>query len=116
MSKERAKGTAWETDVCQYLSVAFPHVKRTGSADFGAGDIDVAPGYVIECKNVQRIDLAAILDQTEKARVRQGAEFGAAIIKRRGKSSPADAYVLMTGAQLLYILNCLIEVDEDGRP
>ena len=116
MSKERAKGTAWETAVVDYLRIGFPHVKRTGSADFGAGDIDVAPGVVIECKSVARIDLAAIVDQTEAARTRNKADIGAAWIKRRGKSSPADGYVVMTGAQFLWILSALIEVDEDGRP
>jgi len=116
MSKERQKGTAWETETVSYLRTLFPHAKRTGSADFGAGDIDVAPSVVIECKNVQRIDLAAIVDQAEAARKRRRADIGAAWIKRRGKSSAADGYVVMTGAQFLWFLSCVIEVDEEGRP
>jgi len=116
MSKARAKGTAWETDVCQYLSVAFPHVKRTGSANFGGGDIDVAPGVVIECKSVARIDLASITDQVEEARRRNNADIAAAWIKRRGRSSAGFGYVVMTGDQFTWMLSALIEVDEDGRP
>lgn len=116
MSKERQKGTAWETDIVDYARPYFPHVKRTGSANFGAGDIDLAPGVVIEAKNVQRIDLAAIVDQAEAARQRVGGDIAAAWVKRRGKASPGEAYVLMTGAQFLWFLNAVIEVDEEGRP
>jgi len=116
MSKERAQGTRWETDTVSYLQTQFPHAKRTGSANYGGGDIDVAPGVIIECKSVARIDLAAIVDQTEAARTRNKADIGAAWIKRRGKSSPGDGYVVMTGAQFLWMLSALIEVDEDGRP
>lgn len=116
MSKTRAKGTSWETSIVNFLSESFPHVKRTGSANFGGGDIDLAPNVVIECKNVAKIELAAIVAQTEAAAQRNHADIAAAWIKKRGKSSPAEAYVVMSGSQFLWILNSLIEVDEDGRP
>ena len=116
MSKERAKGTAWETACVDYLRPYFPTVKRTGSANFGAGDIELHPSYIIECKSVARIDLAAIVDQAEAAAARNAADFACAWIKRRGKTSPADGYVVMSGAQLLWLLNALIEVDSEGRP
>ena len=116
MSKERAKGTAWESACVDYLRTSFPHAKRTGSANYGGGDIDLAPGVIIECKSVQRIDLAAIVDQAEAAGKRNSADIACAWIKRRGKSSPAEGYVVMSGAQLLWLLNSLIEVDSEGRP
>lgn len=116
MSKERAKGTAWETACVDYLRTAFPTAKRTGSANYGGGDIDLHPSYIIECKSVQRIDLAAIVDQAETAAKRNAADFACAWIKRRGKTSPAEGYVVMSGAQLLWLLSALIEVDEDGTP
>ena len=116
MSKARSKGTSWESAICDFLRPAFPHVKRTGSADFGGGDIDLAPNVVIECKNVAKIELAAIVAQTEAAALRNHADIAAAWIKKRGKSSPGDAYVVMSGAQFLWILNSLIELDKDGRP
>lgn len=116
MSRERAKGTAWETACVEYLRTAFPHARRTGSADYGAGDIHVAPGVVIECKSVQRIDLAAIVDQAEAAGQRNAADLACAWIKRRGKGSPGDGYVVMSGAQLLWLLNALVEVDDEGGP
>ena len=116
MSKERAKGTAWETSCVDYLRTVFPTAKRTGSANYGGGDIDLHPSYIIECKSVQRIDLAAIVDQAETAAKRNAADFACAWIKRRGKTSPAEGYVVMSGAQLLWLLSALIEVDEDGTP
>ena len=116
MSRSRAKGTAWESETVRYLQTAFPTVRRTGSADFGGGDIAGIPNTVIECKSVAKIELAAILDQTEAAGQRNGADIRAAWIKRRGKTSAADGYVVMSGAQFLWILNALIEVDQDGRP
>jgi len=117
MSKERAKGTSWESAVVSYLREGgFPFAKRTGSVDADLGDIDLSDNVVIECKSVARIDLAAIVDQMEAARKRKDAHIGAAWIKRRGKTSPADGYVVMTGEQFYWILYSLIEVDEDGRP
>jgi len=104
MSRERARGTAWETACVQFLHDYWPFVKRTGSANYGGGDIDLGPGIILECKNVARIDLAAIVDQTEAAAARNSADIAAAWIKRRGKSSPGHGYVVMTGNRFLHLL------------
>lgn len=116
MSKERAKGTSWETAIVNYLAPNFPTVRRTGSADFGGGDIaGLGPDALIEAKNVARIDLATIVAQVEAASTRTNRWLAAAWIKKRGKSNPADGYVVMSGLTFRMILLALIEVDEEGR-
>lgn len=110
MSKERAKGTAWETSIVNYLTDHFPDhdVRRTGSADYGAGDIvGIHPELVIEAKNVQRHQLAAWVDQAELAAERQGAQLAVVWMKRSGRTSPAKGYVVMSGDTFTEILHRL---------
>lgn len=105
MSRERAKGTAWETSIVNYLADYFEDVRRTGSADYGAGDIvGIHPGLVIEAKNAQRIDLAGWVDQAETAAERNAADIAAVWVKRRGHTSPGKGYVVMSGDTFTEIL------------
>ena len=99
MSKQRAKGTAAETAVVNYLRcVGFEHADRAplrGKND--QGDITGIGQVCVEVKNHQTINLADFLDQAR----REGkgwAAYSVAWIKRRGKASPADWYVVMDGA------------------
>lgn len=110
MSRERAKGTAWETSIVNYLSDHFPDhaVRRTGSADYGAGDIvGIHPELVIEAKNVQRLDLAGWVDQAEAAAERNDADLAVVWVKRRGRTSPGKGYVVMSGDTFTSILERL---------
>ena len=108
MSKERQKGTHWETQIVNYLADYFDDVRRTGSADYGAGDIvGISPELVIEAKNVQRHQLAAWVDQAELAAERQGAELAVVWMKRSGRTSPAKGYVVMSGDTFTEILHRL---------
>ena len=105
MSKQRAKGTAAETAVVNYLRFAgFQHADRAplrGKND--QGDITGLGSVCVEVKNHQQINLADFLDQAR----REGkgwAAYSVAWIKRRGKSSPGDWYVLMDGATFVHML------------
>jgi len=106
MSRNKKIGTAWETAVVNYLREnGAPHAERralNGGKD--RGDIAGIPGLVIECKNEKAIALAAYADETEAERRNDGARIGLAWIKRRGKASPADGYVLLSGATLVRLL------------
>lgn len=106
MSQSKQKGTAWESAVVAFLREnGVPHAERralNGATD--RGDIAGIPGLVIECKNERTISLAQYTTETEAERVNDGARHGIAWIKRRGKTSPADGYVLLTGAGLLRLL------------
>jgi hypothetical protein len=106
MSASKRKGTAWESSVVGYLREnGVPHAERralNGSKD--RGDIAGIPGVVIEAKNERRVELAAWLDEATTERDNDGAAIGVAWFKRRGKTSPGDAFVLMDGATLIKLL------------
>lgn len=78
--------------------------RRTLGGANDQGDIAGIPGVVIECKAERAITLSSYVDETEKERTNNGARLGVAWIKRRGKTSPGAGYVVMTGAQLIQLL------------
>lgn len=107
MSRERAKGTAWETAVTRWLhAVGWTDARRTGSAEFGRGDISIPSLRIaVECKAVAKIELGAIAAQCRGIRERN-ADLVAVVacVKRRGSTSPADAYWIADGPNLLGLL------------
>lgn len=109
MSKQRAKGTAWESAIVRYLAAeGFPHVERralNGTQD--RGDLAGIPGWVIEAKNCRSMDLAGWVDEVALEQANDGAEFSAVWHHRRGKSSPADGYVTVTGATYVRMLRAM---------
>ena len=106
MNASKRKGTAWEAAIVDHLrECGWPHVERralNGSVD--RGDIAGIPGVVIEAKNEKTITLAAYLDEANTERRNDHANIGVAWFKRRGRTSPADGYVLMDGAQFTALL------------
>ena len=106
MSKQKQKGTKWESAVVAYLrDHGFPHAERralTGGKDYG--DINASPGLVIECKDQARHSFAEWLDEARLEGVNAGAQVAAVWAHRRGKSSPADAYVVMDGHTFVWLL------------
>ncbi len=105
MSRARAKGTAAETAVVDYLRANFPHVERRamrGAND--QGDVAGIPGAVIEVKNHRTLDLAEWVDEAQAEKANGSAAFAAVWHKRRQKGSPADWYVTLTGADFLELL------------
>lgn len=98
MSAARQKGTSWETSIVNFLAESFPTARRTGSADFGGGDIvGISDDLVIEAKNVQKMALAEWVAQADAAGERRGAWLRVVWAKRVGKGSPGDGYVIMSG-------------------
>jgi hypothetical protein len=106
VSRSKAKGTSWETAICRHLADnGFPHAERralNGTTD--RGDIAGIVGWVIEAKNCQRLDLAGWIDEATLEQANAGAAHSAVWHHRRGKASPAAAYVTMTGATFLRLL------------
>lgn len=107
MSASKAKGTAWESAIVAYLREhGAPHAERrtlTGAKD--KGDISGIPGLVIEAKNAARADWATWVDEaTKEATNVAPGTLGVVWAKRRGRTSPADGYVMLTGAQLVTLL------------
>ena len=106
MSASKRKGTAWESEIVNYLRlVGVPHAERRALA--GAkdrGDIAGIPGVVIECKSAARVELAAWVDEAETERENDGAEYGIVAIKRRGRGSGGDGYAVLPVASLVALL------------
>lgn len=99
-------GTRWESAIVGYLvAQGWPHAERrarTGAQD--KGDITGVVGVCIEAKDVSRIELARFANETAIETANAGAAIGAAWIKRRGKASPAEGYVLLDGATFTQLL------------
>jgi hypothetical protein len=106
MSASKRKGTAWESAVVEHLRAnGVPYAERralNGAKD--RGDIAGIPGVAIECKSAARVELAAWVDEAEAERVNDRADVAAVWIKRRGRTSPAAGFVILTGAGLLQLL------------
>jgi hypothetical protein len=106
MSRSKTKGTAWESAIVRHLAgEGFPHVERRalkGTQD--RGDIAGIPGVVIEAKNCRTVSLAAWVDEAAVEQANDGADYSAVWHHRRGKASPAEGYVTMTGATFTRLL------------
>lgn len=102
----KQRGTRWETAIVDYLrTVGAPHAERrakNGAKD--RGDLTGVPGLVVEAKSAARTELAAWVDEAEVERRNDNADIGLVWHKRRGKASPADGYVTMTGATAAKLL------------
>ena len=94
---QKRKGTRFESEIRDWLAqVTGRRVERIpAGATLDRGDLTGLDGVAIECKAVQKIELASITDEavTEAANV-SDLTLGVAIIKRRGRG-PADAYAVM---------------------
>jgi len=100
------KGPHWEARIVAYLREhGAPHAERRvmgGASD--KGDVAGIPGVVIEAKNAAALSLAGWLDEAEAERVNARAELAVVWHHRRGKASPGDGYVTMSGATLVRLL------------
>lgn len=102
----KRRGTEWETAVTRYLREDDPaaddirRVAQTGRLD--TGDIHALP-FVLECKNVAKIDLAAFVDQADREAANARQPYGAAVVKRRGKGVAAG-YAVMSLATFRRLL------------
>jgi hypothetical protein len=114
MSASRSKGTAWETRIVRYLvDEGFPAVERralAGATD--KGDVSGLP-VVVEAKNCKTTALAAWVDEATVEARNAGVPVGVVWHHRRGKASPADGFVTMSGSAFVELLHDLI--DQDGR-
>jgi Holliday junction resolvase len=96
MSASRRKGTAWETQVVEFLKChGFPYAERRALAGVNdRGDIAGVPGVMLECKNEKTVTLGAYADEVKTQAANAGASIGVAVVKRRNRG-PGDAYVVM---------------------
>ena len=102
----KAAGTAWETAIVRALvDHGWPYAERRRlNGAYDKGDIAGLPGVVIEAKNTNRLELAAAVDEANTEALNASARIGVAWLKRKGKTSPLDGYVVMDGATFLRLL------------
>lgn len=102
----KARGTRWESAIVEYLRWrGFPHAERralAGGKD--KGDIAASPNLVIEAKSQARHSFAEWLDEATIEGENAGADVALVWAHRRGKGSPGDGYVVMTGATAVRLL------------
>lgn len=114
MSASKAKGTRFETAIVDYLrSVGHIAMRKplTGSRD--QGDIALiidGQEVTIEAKNCRATELAAWVDQADAEARHAGSRFGVVWHHRRGKASPADGFVTMSGKTFVEFMRWKQEV------
>ena len=110
MARNRASakkaGTSWESEIVRALiDHGWPHAERrrlNGQRD--RGDIAGIPGVVIEAKDTAALRLAEAITEANVEALNANAPIGVAWLKRKGKASPLDGYVCMSGDTFLRLL------------
>lgn len=109
MSRSKVKGTRAESAVVGYLQASgATHAERralSGTQD--RGDVAGIPGVVTEVKDVSRDGLPGWVDEMLAEVRNDKADHGVVWHKRRGKGSPADWFVTMTGRQWVEVLRIM---------
>jgi hypothetical protein len=97
----KAKGSAFERDVCSYLKDhGHPFVERSygaGRPD-DRGDIDGIPGWCLELKNCRALDLAGWVTEATAEAEHARSHHWAVVAKRRNRPV-SESYVVMSLSQ-----------------
>lgn len=113
MSANKAKGTAWESLIVNYLRLMHnPDARR--NVQMGAKDIGDIDGYylhALEAKAEKSITLADYIAQANREAVHAGQPFGCAVVKRRMKGV-ADGYVVRDVRTDVRLINRLRDMEE----
>lgn len=112
-NRSKAIGTRWESAIVAYLTgEGFPAVERRALLGVNdKGDISGLP-VVVEAKNCKTTTLAAWVDEATKEAANAGVDIGVVWHHRRGKASPGDGFVTMSGAAFVALLRAY---DENRR-
>ena len=106
MTASKAKGTAAETAVVNYLracGLATFRMPLTGRQD--QGDVYIAdPDITVEVKNCERKELAAWVDEAYREAGNADTLVGVVWHKRRGQGSPGEWFVTMDGETFVNLL------------
>ena len=106
MSRNKQKGTSFETLVADFLTDnGFPYAERRALAGINdKGDITGTPGLVWECKNHKTMNLAGWLDETMIETANAKADYGILVAKRKGRGNPAEQYAVMPLGMMVTLL------------
>jgi hypothetical protein len=111
----KAKGTAWESAVVNWLrsTAGFDARRKVQAGGLDQGDITVeeTPWLVIEAKAAKAHDFAGWVGEANIEARNAGVSTGVVWAKRRGKSSPQDGYVVMDGATFRGLLSRFVALE-----
>lgn len=96
----KAKGSAWERAVREYLRARGLRVQRIpAGANADEGDLFVSDARwpAIQCKSHAKFDLAGWVRDAEDQAHNAGRHAGIVWAKKRGTTDPGRCYVIMTG-------------------
>lgn len=104
-SKSKAKGSAFEREVVEYLRSTWPAAERTraGWSD-DRGDIHGIVGTCWECKNQKSMNLAGWVDELVVEMGNAKADVGAVVHKRRGVTNPGEYYATLPLSVYVHLL------------
>lgn len=96
MNRSKAKGYAAEKLVADWLSEnGYPGAeRRVTSGHLDRGDISGVANVVIEVKDAQTLRLHEWLDETERERHHDSAEWGILVVKRYGSTDVAKWFAI----------------------
>ena len=86
MSRSRDIGTGWETTLVKFFVSLWPKIKRIGSRDYGAGDLEGVPNFCIEAKAESvwgKARLEKWMDQAEASRKRVKKKYKILFVRRK---------------------------------
>ena len=104
VNPNKAKGTAFESDVAKMLqSWGFDawRMAQTGAED--QGDIGGLKDWAFEVRNRAKLDLAKNVDDANDRARCKGSRYGVTVMKRRGRPVE-DAYVAMDMQTFCHLL------------
>lgn len=103
MNPQKAKGSAFERLIRDYLAEVIPCERIPPGATLDRGDL-WTPQAAIQCKNHRSLSLGAWLDQTQQQQRNADKPYGFLVVKRKGTADPAEQFVICSASQLRSLL------------
>jgi hypothetical protein len=104
MNRQKAKGSAFERLVRDYLAESIPCERIPAGATLDRGDL-WTPQCAIQCKAHRTLSLGAWLKDTIHQQANANKPLHALVVKRKGTTAPGEQLVVMTLDQFRAILS-----------
>jgi hypothetical protein len=97
MNPQKQKGDRWELAVAKAMRLlGFPHAERTRAGwDDDKGDINAAPGLVIQAKDAKDKRWVPWLRELAAQKRHAGAAHAVLVVKQAGQPDPREALAVM---------------------
>ena len=103
---QKAKGSAFERLVRDYLNEVVPCERIPPGATLDRGDL-WTPQAAIQCKNHRTLSLGAWLDDTHEQQTNAAKRFAWLVVKRKGTTDAGEQFAICSVAQLRELLKHL---------